>query len=80
MLRESGLVGERREGRSRIYELQPGPLQHMDEWLESYRHFWARKLEQLKKFVESQKGEDVRPRGRRTRGRRRRAGGRNSPA
>ena len=33
MLRESGLVSVRDEGRCRIYQLETGPLQPLQAWL-----------------------------------------------
>src|SRR6185503_14112381 len=52
VLREAQLVRERKEGRQRIYELQPGPLRDVASWIESYRAFWAANLLSLKRFVE----------------------------
>jgi DNA-binding transcriptional ArsR family regulator len=53
VLRDAGLVRERREGRNRLYEINPEPLEAVDRWLESYRLFWNRKLKGLKSYVES---------------------------
>ena len=53
-LRRAGLVRERRQGRHRFYQLDPQPLQAVDQWLEHYRAFWGGKLASLKAFVESQ--------------------------
>ena len=55
VLRSAGLVRERREGRHRIYEINPAPLRVVDQWLDSYRIFWNRKLKHLKEFVEHEK-------------------------
>ena len=55
ILRSAGLVRERREGRHRYYEVNPEPLKAIDQWLESYRVFWNRKLKHLKAFVENEK-------------------------
>jgi DNA-binding transcriptional ArsR family regulator len=55
VLREAGLVVERREGRQRIYELNVEPLRRVDDWLNEYRQHWAGKLERLKRYAESQK-------------------------
>jgi DNA-binding transcriptional ArsR family regulator len=54
VLREAGLVIERREGRQRIYELHAEPLRRVDDWLGEYRRFWAGNLRRLKQYVESQ--------------------------
>ncbi len=54
VLRGAGLVRERRSARSRIYSLQPAPLQDVERWLEHYRLFWGARLQDLKALVESQ--------------------------
>lgn len=53
VLREAGLVRERREAQSRIYRLDLKPLRELDRWLEHYRVFWAARLQALKHHVES---------------------------
>lgn len=54
VLREAGLVSERREGRHRLYALDPRPLAELDQWLQTYRTFWAARLLDLKRVVEDQ--------------------------
>lgn len=54
ILRRAHLVEERREGRHRIYQLNPEPLKAVDSWLEQYRSFWSASLSNLKSFVEAE--------------------------
>lgn len=54
LLRRAHLVREHREGRHRVYKLNPEPLRAVDSWLEQYRVFWASTLNNLKAFVESE--------------------------
>jgi DNA-binding transcriptional ArsR family regulator len=54
VLRDAGLVRERKEGRCRIYALNPQPLRTVDRWLEAYRRFWERNLLGLKEYVEAE--------------------------
>ena len=54
LLRRAHLVQERREGRHRLYQLNPGPLKAVDTWLEQYRVFWQTSLVNLKTFVEAE--------------------------
>ena len=54
ILRRAHLVEERREGRHRIYQLNPEPLKSVDMWLEHYRSFWTTSLTNLKSFVEAE--------------------------
>ncbi|QEE28049.1 winged helix-turn-helix transcriptional regulator [Terriglobus albidus] len=52
LLRHAHLVRETREGRNRIYELNPEPLRAVESWLEKYRAFWTQSLDNLKAMVE----------------------------
>ena len=54
ILRRAHLVEERREGRHRLYQLNPEPLREVDDWLDQYRQFWTASLHNLKAFVESE--------------------------
>jgi DNA-binding transcriptional ArsR family regulator len=54
LLRRAHLVQERREGRNRLYSLNPEPLKAVDAWLEQYRVFWQTSLVNLKTFVEAE--------------------------
>ena len=54
LLRRAHLVREHREGRNRIYQLNPEPLRAVDSWIEQYRVFWASSLNKLKEFVEAE--------------------------
>src|SRR5579864_5462330 len=54
LLRQAHLVREKREGRHRLYQLNPEPLKAVDSWLDHYRVFWRTKLANLKNFVEAE--------------------------
>jgi DNA-binding transcriptional ArsR family regulator len=47
VLRESGLVRARVEGKRRLYALDAAPLRDLDAWLEPYRDLWAQRLDAL---------------------------------
>src|ERR1051325_2773731 len=47
ILREAGLVQERRVGRERRYRLQARPLKHVYQWLARYERFWDKALDKL---------------------------------
>jgi DNA-binding transcriptional ArsR family regulator len=49
VLREAGLVQERRAGRERLYLADPGPLAELRAWLDGY---WAGRLAALKELAE----------------------------
>ena len=54
LLRRAHLVREHREGRHRVYQLNPEPLRAVDSWLDQYRRFWSANLSSLKAFVETE--------------------------
>jgi DNA-binding transcriptional ArsR family regulator len=49
VLREAGLVHERREGRLRLYRADPEPLAELRDWLARY---WDDRLSALKELAE----------------------------
>jgi DNA-binding transcriptional ArsR family regulator len=60
VLRRAHLVEERREGRHRLYQLNPEPLKTVDSWLDQYRSFWISNLKSLKEFVEAEYEKETR--------------------
>lgn len=54
LLRRAHLVREHREGRHRVYQLNPEPLRAVDSWIDQYRVFWTNSLNNLKAFVEAE--------------------------
>ena len=54
LLRRVHLVQEHRQGRHRLYQLNPEPLKVVDSWLQQYRVFWQANLANLKTFVEAE--------------------------
>ncbi len=65
ILRQAGLVHERRDSRLRLYSLAPERLQVLDRWLEQYRVFWPLQLQALKQHVEARQAPSphAKPRG-----------------
>ncbi len=59
LLRRAHLVREHREGRHRVYQLNPEPLRAVDSWLEQYRSFWSASLASLKAFVEAEHAQEL---------------------
>lgn len=56
VLRESGLVAARRDGRERVYRLEPEPLFEVASWLEPYARFWQGRLEALGEHLDGYPG------------------------
>ena len=59
LLRRAHLVREHREGRHRVYQLNPEPLRAVDSWLDQYRSFWKANLASLKTFVEAEYAKEI---------------------
>ncbi|WP_199853073.1 MULTISPECIES: helix-turn-helix transcriptional regulator [unclassified Plantactinospora] len=53
VLRDAGLVVERRSGRQRLYSLRPEPLRDVAEWLTPYERFWRQKLTGLRDLLDA---------------------------
>ncbi|AFY87108.1 ArsR family transcriptional regulator [Chroococcidiopsis cubana CCALA 043] len=53
VLCEVGLVTQRREGRQRLYQLNPAPLKQVSEWVSHYEQFWQEKLAALGAYLEN---------------------------
>ena len=53
VLREAGLVQVRQDAQRRWYELCPGPLTEIDQWLQPYRRLWAASLDALERHLDS---------------------------
>jgi DNA-binding transcriptional ArsR family regulator len=47
VLREAGLVDVRKEGRFRVYSLDPAPLRELFDWAGYFEGFWKRRLSAL---------------------------------
>jgi len=61
VLREAGLVAARQDAQRRWYELRPGPLTEIDDWLQPYRRLWAASLDALERHLDVMSDEDVLP-------------------
>jgi DNA-binding transcriptional ArsR family regulator len=54
VLRDGGLVSSRTAAQQRIYRIEAGPLQALDDWLEPYRRMWTRHLDALERHLDKQ--------------------------
>lgn len=59
VLRESGLVHERKDGRRRIYDLNAEPLGAARDWLDEQMDFWASRLDRLGDHLRRKHGTDT---------------------
>jgi DNA-binding transcriptional ArsR family regulator len=54
VLRDAGLVRAQKEGRKRIYALDPAPLREVHDWAGHFEKFWNEKLDALSQVLERQ--------------------------
>jgi DNA-binding transcriptional ArsR family regulator len=52
ILRDAGLVENRRDGRRRLYRLRPAPLREVYDWAAHYQRFWTDRLDRLGAFLD----------------------------
>ncbi len=52
VLRQAGLVKQRKDARLRFYSLRPEALREVDRWLDRYRVFWTARMHDLRRYVE----------------------------
>jgi DNA-binding transcriptional ArsR family regulator len=57
ILRESGLVAHRRDGRQIFYRGDPKGLRPMLRWIDEYRAFWHERMPRLKILLREMKHE-----------------------
>ncbi|HVS14212.1 MAG TPA: metalloregulator ArsR/SmtB family transcription factor [Thermoanaerobaculia bacterium] len=55
VLRESGLVSYRKEGRTRFYRARPEPLAEVIDWLSYFDAFWTEKLAGLGRYLSEER-------------------------
>jgi DNA-binding transcriptional ArsR family regulator len=58
VLREAGLVSERRSGRQRIYRLRAAPLAEVQDWLHPYERFWRGRMKDLGELLDRMPDDD----------------------
>jgi DNA-binding transcriptional ArsR family regulator len=52
VLRDAGLVSERREGRLSYYRVEPRGLRPLVDWIAHYQAFWVDRLDGLRALLE----------------------------
>ncbi|MDX6249077.1 MAG: hypothetical protein QOF10_2437 [Kribbellaceae bacterium] len=57
VLREAGLVSERKDGRQRFYRLEAVPLGEVQDWLTPYERFWRERMSELGKMLDRMEDE-----------------------
>ncbi len=53
VLKDADLVRVHPDGQRRWYEVNPEPLQQIEEWLEPFRKMWANRLDRLEDHLDA---------------------------
>lgn len=53
ILKDAGLVNDRREGRCVYYRVEPRGLTPLIDWIAHYRAFWAEHVDHLEQLLEN---------------------------
>jgi len=61
ILKEAGLVADRKVGRESRYHLNADRLREVQEWVSFYQRFWTQRMDRLQDLLESNDGADNRP-------------------
>ena len=56
VLKDADLLSERREGRQRIYQLQPRPLVEVASWVDEFQTFFEARLDALAAHLDRKHG------------------------
>ena len=54
ILKEAGLVTDRKVGRETRYRLNAAPLRELQEWVSFYERFWIERIDHLKDLLEEE--------------------------
>ena len=60
ILEQAHLVTTQKRGRVRQCRLDPGHLDDAEQWIQTYRRRWERRLDRLGNYLERQKEEEAR--------------------
>ena len=58
LLKDAGLVVERRTGRQRLYSLRAEPLRELAGWLAPYERFWQDRMGSLAAMLDTEDDDD----------------------
>jgi DNA-binding transcriptional ArsR family regulator len=56
VLKEAGLVIDRKVGRETRYHLNAAPLREIQAWVSFYDRFWTERIDHLKNLLEEENG------------------------
>lgn len=63
VLEDAGLVARRREGRTHLISLEPGPMAEAERWLRQWEKLWTVRLDRLEALIERDNMQKEKPHG-----------------
>lgn len=61
VLEHAGLITRGREAQWRPCRIDPGPLEDVDTWLQTYRRFWEHSFDRLEDYLRDVQASESRP-------------------
>ena len=64
VLKQVGLVKERRAGRQRLYQINAAQLKPIHDWIQPFQRLWTARLDRLEQYLielQSKENQDERP-------------------
>jgi DNA-binding transcriptional ArsR family regulator len=58
VLERAGLIARGREAQWRPCRLEAGPLKHVADWTERYRHLWEARFDRLETYLQGMKAKE----------------------
>jgi DNA-binding transcriptional ArsR family regulator len=58
VLERAGLIARGREAQWRPCRLEAGPLKHVADWTERYRHLWEARFDRLENYLQGMKAKE----------------------
>jgi len=59
VLKQVGLVSEKKEGRYRIYKVNAVQLKPIQEWVIQFEQYWSNSLDQLEDYLKTLQSKEV---------------------
>jgi len=54
VLRKARLIREEPRGRERYYHLDPRPLTEVEDWLETFTHYWKQRMKAIERVLDKE--------------------------
>ena len=59
VLKQVGIVSERKNGRYRFYKVNPAQLRPIQDWVDQFEKYWTKKLDHLENYLNEIQSSEV---------------------